>query len=186
MILAGVDYSITCPAICVYDPDLGFSYYAFPSTATKKLRNAYESSQSSIMTLEYQHKKDTFPHDIARFDAISDWAMSVIRENKVGEVGMEGYSMGSKGKVFNLAENMGMFKYKVYKEGIPYSEIAPKSIKKSFVGNGNAKKEEMLEQFVKENGDILHRPLELDTDKLTSPINDMVDAYAIIQHMRYT
>ena len=32
------------------------------------------------------------------------------------QIAIEGYSMGSKGKVFNIAENTGVLKYKIYKD----------------------------------------------------------------------
>jgi Holliday junction resolvasome RuvABC endonuclease subunit len=117
--------------------------------------------------------------DVDRFDSISDWAINLC----VGasEIAVEGYSYGSKGKVFNLAENMGIFKHKLYKAGVPVTVIEPSKAKKLATGKGNADKQAMYEAFSKEtNTDLL---ITFQQKTLSNPVTDIVDSYYILKSL---
>jgi hypothetical protein len=117
--------------------------------------------------------------DVDRFDSISDWAINLC----VGasEIAVEGYSYGSKGKVFNLAENMGIFKHKLYKAGVPVTVIEPSKAKKLATGKGNADKQAMYEAFSKEtNTDLL---ITFEQKTLSNPVTDIVDSYYILKSL---
>ncbi len=47
---------------------------------------------------------------------------------------LEGYSFGSKGKVFHIAENTGILKYKIHNMGVPLEVIPPTTVKKFATG----------------------------------------------------
>ncbi len=66
------------------------------------------------------------------------------------QVAIEGYAFGAKGKVFHIAENTGVLKYRLHQTGIPVEVIPPSAVKKQAAGKGNANKEEMYKAFVKE------------------------------------
>lgn len=66
------------------------------------------------------------------------------------QVAIEGYAFGAKGKVFHIAENTGVLKYRLHQTGIPVEVIPPSAIKKQASGKGNANKEEMYKAFLKE------------------------------------
>jgi Holliday junction resolvasome RuvABC endonuclease subunit len=97
------------------------------------------------------------------------------------EILIEDYSFGSKGRVFHLAENCGLLKYLLYKNGWSYSTVAPTVIKKYATGKGNASKEKMYEAF--------RELTQLDivdiycSKTLGSPITDIVDSYYIAMYM---
>lgn len=118
-----------------------------------------------------------------RFDIISDWAMAVLSKYNVTMLCLEGYSMGSsKGRVFNIAENIGLFKHKLHKSEIPFITPAPTAVKKHFTGKGNANKDLMYEA-------LLDKGLETDVEKLLnckskdSPVSDIVDSYAMVSYL---
>ena len=114
-----------------------------------------------------------------RHDQISEWALSVI-DTAIGNIFIEGYSYGSKGLVFNLAENMGALKHKLYKLNKRFQSIVPGQIKKNATGKGNADKLKMYEQFTKDTGVDLVK--EFEQTKLNNPVTDIVDSYYIAKY----
>jgi Holliday junction resolvasome RuvABC endonuclease subunit len=87
--------------------------------------------------------------------------------------------MGSKGKVFNIAENTGVLKYKLFRSGIPLSIYPPSSVKKFATDKGNAKKEDMYKSFVKETKKQIMYALSPKAKKVSNPVSDVVDSYYI-------
>jgi Holliday junction resolvasome RuvABC endonuclease subunit len=89
---------------------------------------------------------------------------------------VEGYAMGAKGQVFQIAENTGLLKHKLWLTGIPFVTPAPTAVKKHATGKGNAKKEDMERAFVEETGwDIRHELGQ--SAKSWNPSSDIIDAY---------
>jgi len=95
---------------------------------------------------------------------------------------IEDYSFGSKGKVFNLAENCGILKYMLYKAEYKFFTVPPTVVKKYATGKGNATKEKMYEAFLNETFIDLHNIIS-PTTKLGSPTTDIVDAWYIARYM---
>lgn len=127
-------------------------------------------------------RKDDYPADVKRYDHVSQWAVDKIAKYyKKGETSifLEGYAYGaSAGLVFNIAENGGLLKYKLYKEfDIIPTLFAPTSVKKFYTGSGRAGKDDMIHKLKELEGvDILKL---LAIDKPRSPAHDIVDSYAI-------
>lgn len=173
MIVAGLDWSMTCPCICIFDTEKEFKFdncKFFFLTDKKKNTGQFGNIRGDMIK--------EFLNDTERFDIISQWGIDILSEHKVIEVCLEGYSMGSsKGLVFNIAENIGLLKYKLMKKSISFETPAPTTIKKFFTGKGNAKKEQMYEHFLlKENKDI---SAILKVKPGSSPISDIVDSFAL-------
>jgi Holliday junction resolvasome RuvABC endonuclease subunit len=95
---------------------------------------------------------------------------------------IEDYSFGSKGRVFNLAENCGILKYMLYKNGYRFFTVPPTVVKKFATGKGNATKEKMYETFVRDTFVDLHSIIS-PTTKLGSPTTDIVDAWYLARYM---
>jgi len=105
----------------------------------------------------------------------------------------EGFSYGSKGNAFiDLITYNTFLKSKILR--IAKSDILvypPKTIKKFFTGNGNAKKEMMVETFKNSDNELLtsdpfHKYI-LDTnygEKIPKPVDDLVDAFAILCYLK--
>ena len=114
-----------------------------------------------------------------RHDQISNWALSII-DTAIGNIFIEGYSYGSKGLVFNLAENMGTLKHKLYKLNKRFQVIVPGQIKKNATGKGNADKQKMYDQIIADTG--INLVNKLDLSKLNNPVTDIVDSYYIAKY----
>ena len=97
----GIDYSLSSPAICVCYGKFNLKnckiYYL---TNVKKYEGSFYNGRiNGRLHLSYTTETQ-------RHDQISHWAMSIIGTT-LNNIFIEGYSFGSKGLVFNLAENMG-------------------------------------------------------------------------------
>ena len=108
---------------------------------------------------------------------MAEWSLQWISAAGCSRVAIEGYAFGAVGRVFQIAENCGLLKYKLWKQGIPYSVPAPTEIKKFATGKGNANKDMMLDSFKEETGVDIR--VKLDIIKGYNPISDIVDAYFI-------
>lgn len=175
MIIAGIDYSMTSPAICIADTDKSWSYENcsfFFLTEKKK----FDVIIDNIVGNYFE-----YPSEIQRFDLISSFFLDRMLEREVTNVFLEGYSLGSKGKVFNIAENTGIMKYRMWSFGLTYETIPPTVLKKFATGKGNANKEKMQEFFVQETQIDLKTKLSM-TEKQWNPSSDIIDAYWICKY----
>jgi len=76
-------------------------------------------------------------------------------------------------------------KYFLYKNSLPFTLISPGTIKKFFHGKGNATKDLMYDAFVEKTGVDLYKLLGIRRGKkVESPINDIVDSYALALYGR--
>jgi hypothetical protein len=171
MIIAGIDYSLTSPSICVHEgnqwnPTNCKFYYLSP----KKKWLVYSDQ---FFGTEYE-KYDSDTH---RYDNLSRWSSLIITDNKVKKCFIEGYSFNSVGRVFQIAENTGLLKYKLWKDGVPYQTFAPTEIKKYATGKGNSNKERLYECFIDETGIDIRKTLDILNPKIWNPVSDIVDAY---------
>ena len=143
VVIAGVDYSLRGPAICIWTGDevREFTYkdcQFYFLTDVKSKAKVYETRIFGEFFMEYSC-------DESRYDSISDWAMDKLTGCQ--EVAIEGYAYGATGRVFNIAENTGILKYKLYNATIPIEIIPPQAVKKLATGKGNAKKEAIEAKF---------------------------------------
>ena len=176
--LVGVDYSITCPCLCLFDERKDFKFsncFFYYLTNTKKFADKIAPNITGESFQDYVA-------DVDRFDSISDWAINLCIG--ASDVAIEGYSFGSKGRVFNLAENMGIFKHKLYKAGVPLTVIEPSKAKKLATGKGNADKQAMYEAFSEETKTNLL--ITFDQKSLSNPVTDIVDSYYILKSLVQT
>jgi len=181
MIYVGIDYSMTSPAACFFDDrieEFKFDdctlYYL---TASKK----YEMNFKNVSGTYFE-----FQDNIQRYDLISSFFLDciyskVVNEDNEVKVFIEDYSMGSKGRVFNIAENTGILKYRLWQLGIFYETVPPTVIKKFATGKGNSNKERMQEVFESENSIRLKHELNM-TEKQWNPSSDLIDAYYICKY----
>ena len=102
---------------------------------------------------------------------------------------LEGYSMGAKGRLFDIGEATGIFKLFLSQENIKPLVIAPTQIKKLATGKGNANKFQMLKKFMEINTS-LHNSEWIDvltTEKhIQPPLTDLVDSFFIANSFTVT
>jgi Holliday junction resolvasome RuvABC endonuclease subunit len=183
MRIVGIDYSITSPAICLFDGKrwaLGNCQFHF-MTDKKTLHETFKYKTTVDMTgVPSIPVMENYTDNLLRFERICDWAYGLIKDFNPEFVAIEGYSMGSAiGRAFDIAENTALLKYKFHQNGNPYLVYPPTVIKKYATGKGNASKIAMRDSFIEETGVNLNDVLGLKTQKPTNPVSDIIDAYYI-------
>ena len=186
---------MTSPGICLHDMDKPFTFEncKFYFLTDKKY---LDGKLMHNVHGKYLDKKD-YKTDIERFDAICQWAihkMELYFHSTTSEVALEGYSMGSKGRVFNIGENTGILKHQILSYGWPLTIYSPKEIKMFAVNNSpidfsdfnknKILKPEMFDIFLEETGTDLQAILTPKKKKIDSPVGDIVDSYYICKLLR--
>ena len=173
MIISAIDYSITGPAICVFNTEKEFNFLNcnfYFLTDTKKYATTFLNNIYGELFQPYEEECE-------RYDSISEWVVRVTAGSE--RISLEGYAFNATGRVFALAENTGILKYKLYQAGIPVDIIEPTKVKKLFTGKGNADKPLMYDCFVKSTGINLQGLITPNKTLLGNPVTDIVDSYAI-------
>lgn len=176
MIVVGIDYSLTSPCVCVArDKSFSNSFFYF--------LNDRKTVQGKFHNILGDHHEE-YLTDQERYENIASWVLTILADFKKEElvILIEDYSFGSKGKVFHIAENCGILKYMLYKNGYRFHTVPPTVVKKYATGKGNATKEKMYEQFLKDTFVDLHSIIS-PTTKLGSPTTDIIDAWYIARYM---
>tara|TARA_R100000458_G_C8145347_1_gene154966 strand:- start:58 stop:624 length:567 start_codon:yes stop_codon:yes gene_type:complete len=179
VIITGIDYSMRSPSICVFvgldDETFSFQRCKFYFlTDTKRYAAHFLENIFGEMFSKWDD-------DSERYKSISDWAIEKIVGSD--QIAIEGYSYNSTGKVFHIAENTGILKYKIYNLGIPLEVVPPSSVKKLATGKGNADKEWMHKHFVTETGLNLKEIITPKKSKVDNPVSDIIDSYYICKHL---
>ena len=105
-------------------------------------------------------KHETFslptPEDL-RGPARLDWLVNNFRDtcgqrlDTVTQAAIEGYAMGAKGRVFDIAEWGGVLRLILYRAKVPLIVIAPSTAKK-YLSAGNMEKNQVLLEVYKQYG----------------------------------
>ena len=176
--VVGVDYSMSCPCLCVLAEDASFANSQFFFLTSRKRDVSISGNIRSELHIPYSTEEE-------RFDHISNSMVQFLQVNTQLdqlEVYIEDYSMGSKGRVFSIAENTGLFKHKLHRLEIDMHLLAPTVIKKFATGKGNADKQKMYAAFLARGCPSLDHFLGrtwVTGDPVGSPVSDIVDAYFI-------
>lgn len=138
--------------------------------------------QSEIKTMNiFGERLSDWENDQERYETIADWAIDIVMG--CTNVALEGYAYGAMGKVFHIAENTGVLKYKLYQLSIPVTIMPPSEIKKYATSKGNADKNKMYESWFRETGVDLKMLLTPKKKDSISPVSDIVDSYFICKKM---
>ena len=183
----GIDYSLSSPGVCVNTSKGEFKYEDcsfYYLTGTKKYDNTFKDND--VRYVGTGHK--LYTSEPERYNNIANWVIDIIKSyvyksyypKEQPIIQIEDYSYGSTGRVFHIAENLGLLKYKLKMEcGWDYTLLPPSVIKKFATDKGNANKDLMLEAFEKDTS--VNLELLFDT-KSKSPITDVADAYFICKY----
>jgi hypothetical protein len=177
MIIAGIDYSLNGPCICVFNTKNKFNFQNcsfYYLTDTKKYATTFHGNIHGETFSAYDG-------DCERYGSISDWVMRVCLG--CSQIALEGYAYNATGRVFNIAENTGILKYKLYQASIPVDIMEPTRIKKLATGKGNADKQTMVNSFFVETGIDLHTMITPNKTNVGSPVTDIVDSYYICKQL---
>lgn len=180
--IAGIDYSIRSPAMCIHPKNSEWNFYSCFFVAVPTGCFADSGLYDNRILLVSNEPTKAYEQ---RFDETSETFIRQIGKHGVSSVLFEQYAFGASGRIFHIAENCGVLKHKIYKEGIPISYAAPSTLKKHGTGNGRSNKNDLYDAFVEQTGyDLLDalgwgkkRP-----KNLPSPVDDIVDAYCACRY----
>lgn len=177
MLIAGIDYSLNGPAICVFN---GNDDFVFEKCNFYFLTNTKKYGTTLFRNVHGQ-LFDDYEEECERYDTISDWVMRII----VGcdQIGLEDYAYGAQGRVFHIAENTGILKYKCYQSSIPIEVFSPSYVKKLATGKGNSDKPAMYDAFLKETGIPLQGIICPNKKDIGNPVSDIVDSYYVCKSL---
>jgi Holliday junction resolvasome RuvABC endonuclease subunit len=176
MIISAIDFSMNGPAVCVFDTQKEFNFKNcnfYFLTDTKKYATTF-------MNNIYGELFQPYDEDCERYDSISDWVMRVSAGSD--QVALEGYAYNATGRIFHIAENTGILKYKLYQASLPVEIVEPTRVKKFATQKGNADKDMMYKFFVQETGVDLQEIITPNKTLLGSPVTDIVDAFFICMY----
>lgn len=202
--IAGIDYSISSPAMCICTGDFKFENLQFFYVSEKKRWNNAQFLSGQIEGFKALDKEQFL--DIDRITHLStiftDCIFDIIQDGEQVEIGVEDYAFAANGNITLLAESMGILKYKLRTDNHNVKPYAPTTIKK-FARNvypidkqrkSDGKlikmdKVAMYDAFVYDTGIDLLKEFGLTqlvtksgTPTMGNPITDIVDAYFIAKY----
>lgn len=150
MIHIGIDPSINCTGVCVFDSnDNSHKYYMIAGKCTKKM-SEFKNDYVTIMdygkeTPEGNYNEKEYIKSI-NLKNVVNCIESIIDIHKPDIVKMEGISYGSKGSsaLADLAGLNFLIRGLVIDKNIPFIIIAPTGVKKFAVGNGGVEKDVII------------------------------------------
>lgn len=172
-ICVGIDYSMTGPACCIHEGDvwsIDNCYFFYLTNKRVDGRICDRFSGQSVDTKNFSCSEE-------RFEYLSNFFCNIIPKNSM--VFIEAYSFGSKGMTFQIGENTGVLKNKLYNlTGKHSNPIAPSAVKKMATGKGNkVDKVDMCNAFVQETNLKMDSYFECKFG--SSPMSDVVDSYYV-------
>lgn len=182
MKIAGLDLSMSCPALTIADTDKEWKFENFHVEyliSTKK----YIKSNEPYDMVGYSIPND-YKTNEERWDRISTWVTSACLKYDCNYLNLESQSYGSVGSMLcQISEMHGVVKHLLYKNNININLTPPSQNKKAFSSKGNATKLEMIDAFkTKYKIDLL------DTFNIIGnnlhPVEDIVDSVALVEGLR--
>lgn len=178
--IAGIDYSLRGPAICIFAGEHK-EEFSFKNCVFHFLSDIKRHDRMYLLNI-FGGSFKIFAEESERYDSISSWALEKIQA--CDRVSLEGYSFGSQSnRLFQIAENAAILKYKCYQHGLPLDIVPPSQIKKFATGKGNASKSDMYFSFLEDTGVDIRKEITPSASKIINPVSDIVDSYYICKYL---
>jgi Holliday junction resolvasome RuvABC endonuclease subunit len=179
--IIGVDPSINCTGVCVWDESKNTHiYYMVTSKMTKKMK---EFNHISLNILPYD-KVDTknmeySDKESAKFNNIYEIVQrveSVVRVANPTRVIMEGVSYGSMGSaaLVDLCFLNSALRMMLRQNNIPFEIVSPTSLKKFACSNGQAEKDVIIDAWKRLDPQI--------SNINTIKVDDLADSYFLAHY----
>ena len=183
MIRIGIDPSINCTGVCVWDTETdAHNYYMIPSKITKKMQSFSDPyikiipyTKKDNKGLEYSEK------EMVKFDNIYNICINIekicdmIPHSNI-EVYMEGVSYGSTGSaaLVDLSFLNASIRMLMKQKDIKFIIVSPTSLKKFACANGQADKDIIIDAWKRMDSNISH---------ITGiKIDDLADSYFLAHY----
>lgn len=159
--------------------------YSFINVFRKQVKKNLCIIEDLNIEMIHNENDNTQQSELSKIqDAIhtTDLIFDVIKDCEF--VAIEGLAFGSKGN--RLAEISGyqyLLRQRLLYADIPFAVYPPTTIKK-FAGSGKYNKDDMYQEFLKEDVDLAYRLKNLNCE-LIKPIDDLVDAYFVCKKLEY-
>jgi len=188
MKFAGIDYSITSPAICIYDEER--NHYTFLSySGASNVSGDVELDWNNFSIRIYkQRNKDDFKNNFERYNHIAEKMMIefIKFEKNINSdcIAIEDYALGAKGRISDIVEATTLFKFRLFEKKYDLKQYPPKTLKKQIGGNGNLGKDDIYDQCwgseeMKELMEYLKKHFK---EKKSGMVQgDLLDAYAVMK-----
>lgn len=185
MICAGIDYSMTSPAVCVSSKPGHFKVHYL--CKQKKLHGTFTLAGPETTLILIGSPSFTDESDMGRYNRIGEWAISgLVSDGIPNQIALEDYAYAAKGRVFHIGENTGILKHKMWKSGLNWNPCEPTRLK-AFADASKRKdhdsKDLMESRFIEETSIDIRTYFELG-DKVRNPVSDIIDAYWLCQWSR--
>ena len=196
MTTIGIDFSINSTAVTI-NKDGELTIFSFVPNYRSELAGSkmHKALSDLIYVISYEkggNTKDALADQrikLLNADNLSDKILEAIKPIilEIPEIRIEGFSFGSKGNSFiDLVSFNTFLKVKLIQTyGHCIDVVPPKSLKKTYTGNGNASKCDMLRKFLEvKDTPFKERLVELGLDRveeftLPKPIDDIIDSIAL-------
>ena len=182
MITVGIDHSINSTGVCIeHNGNYQWLLVVAAEKPDKMSRKLSELNDVTVIT--YERTGDNFVDGQRVGKIISESIKELQRIWKDYEIAVikEDYAYSAQwNTLIQLVEHSSFCIYNIEQElKCTIHKIAPKHIKKSFTGNGNASKSDMHNAFCREDLKGPFHNFCKQWNKAQSHCNDMIDAYAI-------
>jgi Holliday junction resolvasome RuvABC endonuclease subunit len=174
----GIDYSMTCPAVCAYSPESCKFWFAHESKYDVMLDDVSTNmvSSSDIMA---RRAWTNAAH-------VLEWLHEFVPDCQ--SVTIEDYAYSASGRVFHIGEHTGMLKWILDDHCIRVDAVPPTVVKKFATGKGNADKPKMTAAFLAAYPAAQSWVTKLfprnrqGASPAKSPLADLADAYWIARY----
>lgn len=182
MIIMGIDPSINCTGICIYDDVNNINYYYMIVAKMNKKMQQFSNDNVKIISYDKQEcsKGDYSTKEFNKSMNVHNicyYIRDIIQSHKPDLIQMEGISYGSRGSSA-LADLAGLnfaIRMSILDESnLHFNIIAPTSVKKFAVGNGNVEKDVMIASWKKLDKNI--------TDINDIKLDDLADSYFLAHY----
>ena len=182
MTIMGIDPSINCTGVCIYDDVNNIHYYYMIVAKMNKKMQQFDNEFVKIISYNKQeYSKDDYPtkefKKSVNVQSICYYIRDIIQHHEPNLVQMEGISYGSRGSSA-LADLAGLnfaIRMSVLDENnLQFNIIAPTSVKKFAVGNGGVEKDVMIASWKKLDKNI--------TDITQIKLDDLADSYFLAHY----
>lgn len=155
---------MTSPAFCIYDgSNFNINYLVARDRDVVLGRETSKTLNPKIYP-KYNTETD-------RYSRLASWVIDELTWcHRPKNIVIENYAYAATGRVFNIGENTGILKYKLFQNHMMFETVVPGTVKKFATGKGNAPKVDMLAAFVEDTG--------IDLGKIKQ-WSDIADAYWI-------
>lgn len=176
--ILGIDYSYTCPAVCVLTNTLvgqpqWYVNYKKDGKPYPELPNVHWSVSSA-------------DSEVTRYIELATWVIDIVHRTHADMIVLEDYAFGANGRLTQLSENAGTLKVKLHEHfpQIPLRIVAPTTMKKFATGRGIATKDDIWAAFIKRRPETepwakLCHPK---ATRIGSPVGDIADAYFLAKY----